>query len=57
MNMMGSAGSFCSSLAFPFMLRTTGRPQAYFLVAAALNAIAILCWVGMRPDRPLDLQK
>jgi hypothetical protein len=23
------------------------------LTAAALNVVAILCWMGMRPDQPL----
>lgn len=53
MNMMGSLGSFCSSLAFPYLLKVTGTPQTYFLTAAALNVVAILCWIGMRPDQPL----
>ena len=53
MNMMGALGSFCSSLAFPYLLKATGKPQAYFLTAAALNVVAVLCWIGVRPDRPL----
>jgi MFS transporter, ACS family, glucarate transporter len=53
MNMAGALGSFCSSLAFPFLLKITGQPQTYFLTAAALNVLAILCWIGMHPDRPL----
>jgi ACS family glucarate transporter-like MFS transporter len=57
MNMMGSLGSFCSSLAFPYLLKVTGNPQTYFLTAAALNAVAILCWIGVRPDRPLSAQE
>jgi ACS family glucarate transporter-like MFS transporter len=57
MNMMGSLGSFCSSLAFPYLLKVTGKPQAYFLTAAALNVVAILCWIGVRPDRPLSPEK
>jgi ACS family glucarate transporter-like MFS transporter len=54
MNMMGSLGSFCSSLAFPYLLKITGKPQTYFLTAATLNVGAILCWLAMRPDRPLS---
>jgi ACS family glucarate transporter-like MFS transporter len=53
MNMAGSLGSFCSSLAFPYLLKVTGKPQTYFLMAAALNVLAIVCWIGVRPDRPL----
>lgn len=53
MNMMGSLGAFCSSLAFPYLLKITGNPQTYFLAAAALDALAVLCWLGVRPERPL----
>jgi MFS transporter, ACS family, glucarate transporter len=53
MNMMGALGSFASSLSFPYLLKITGAVQTYFWLAAALNLFAILCWLGMRPDRPL----
>jgi ACS family glucarate transporter-like MFS transporter len=53
MNMMGALGSFASSLSFPYLLKITGAVQTYFWLAAALNLFAILCWLGIRPDRPL----
>jgi ACS family glucarate transporter-like MFS transporter len=53
MNMMGSLGSLASSLAFPYLLKITGSVHAYFSLAAVLNVIAILCWLGVRPDLPL----
>ena len=55
MNMMGSLGAFCSSLAFPRLLEMTGGPRAYFQIAAALNVVAIICWIQMRPDRALNV--
>lgn len=48
MNMIGNLGSFVSASIFPVLLRVTGSGAAYFLVAAALNALAIACWYGMR---------
>ena len=53
MNTMGSLGSFVSSLAFPWLLKLTGTPETYFYAAAALDVVAIMCWLNMRPDRPL----
>jgi ACS family glucarate transporter-like MFS transporter len=53
MNMMGALGSFANSLAFPHLLNITGDVQTYFWLTAALNVFAILCWLGVRPDRPL----
>ncbi len=53
MNTMGSVGSFASALVFPWMLKTTGAVEMYFYVAAAFNAIAILCWMGVRPEKPI----
>jgi ACS family glucarate transporter-like MFS transporter len=44
MNMIGNFGSFVSASIFPVLLRLTGSGSAYFLVAAALNAVAIACW-------------
>ncbi len=48
MNMVGNVGSFVSANAFPVLLSATGTSAAYFLVAAALNVLALLCWLGMR---------
>jgi ACS family glucarate transporter-like MFS transporter len=44
MNMMGGFGSFACSLAFPYALRSTGHADAFFLLASALDVVAITCW-------------
>jgi len=44
MNMAGAIGSFACSLAFPYIFQTSGRTEAFFLVAAVLNVVAIFCW-------------
>lgn len=49
MNTLGSLGAFASSLAFPALLAATGGIQAHFLVAAALDVVAVFCWWRMRP--------
>jgi ACS family glucarate transporter-like MFS transporter len=48
MNMLGNVGSFVSANAFPYLQRVTGSTSTYFLTAAALNAMAIVCWFNMR---------
>jgi len=48
MNMIGNLGSFVSANAFPVLAAATGSASAYFLVAAVLNSIGILCWLRMR---------
>jgi MFS transporter, ACS family, glucarate transporter len=47
MNMAGSFGALASANAFPWLHRWTGEFGAYFRIAAALNILAIACWVGM----------
>jgi ACS family glucarate transporter-like MFS transporter len=49
MNMLGSLGSFTSSLAFPLVLRWTGSVRTYFYAAALLDVLAILCWLRLAP--------
>ena len=48
MNMMGNVGSFASANAFPYLERVTGSTSAYFLTAAVLNLVAIVCWFKMQ---------
>jgi ACS family glucarate transporter-like MFS transporter len=53
MNMIGSVGSFASANAFPLLRAATGSASAYFLIAAALNVMSIVCWLKMRsPEHP-----
>jgi ACS family glucarate transporter-like MFS transporter len=51
MNMIGNFGSFVSASVFPLMNRWTGDATAYFLVAAALNLLAVAFWLRMRAER------
>ena len=52
MNMIGNLGSFVSSIGFPYLLKLTGTASTYFYLAALLNVLAIICWLGIRPERP-----
>jgi ACS family glucarate transporter-like MFS transporter len=45
MNTMGSAGSFVSSVAFPWLLAVTGNIKTYFFAAAFLNVLAVAGWL------------
>jgi ACS family glucarate transporter-like MFS transporter len=45
MNMLGAFGSFACSLAFPYALRSTNRPTAFFLLGITLEVVAIFCWL------------
>jgi MFS transporter, ACS family, glucarate transporter len=50
MNMAGSFGALASANAFPWLHRSTGSSATFFQIAAALNAVAILCWLTMRSN-------
>ncbi len=57
MNMAGNLGSFVTGLAFPYLRQWTGSTTPFFLVGlvgAGLNVLAILAWVGTRPDVAVD---
>ena len=54
MNMAGSLGALASANAFPWLHRWTGDPGTYFRIAAAMNTLAILCWVSMRSVRAAE---
>ena len=51
MNMVGNAGSFISSVTFPWLLALTGSAATYFYLAAGINVLGMLCWLKIRPDR------
>jgi len=53
MNMAGNLGSAVVALAFPYLLVWTGSVETFFYVGAALNAFGILCWLAIKPDRPI----
>jgi len=52
MNMAGNIGSFVSSIAFPYLLNLTSSATTYFYLAAALNLVAVACWLRVHPERP-----
>ncbi len=54
MNMAGNVGSFVTALAFPYLLKWTGSSDPFFFVGAVLSALAIVLWMAIRPDRPLE---
>jgi len=55
MNMAGNLGSFFTALAFPYMLAMTGSSTPFFFLAALLNFLAIIMWLGIRPQIALNL--
>ncbi|MBN2314546.1 MAG: MFS transporter [Sedimentisphaerales bacterium] len=64
MNMLGNLGSAASAVLFPyfvahitipFFAETTGNANSFFIFAALLNLIAVICWVFMDPRKPLDI--
>jgi MFS transporter, ACS family, glucarate transporter len=54
MNMAGNLGSFLTGLAFPYLLAWTGKPTAFFYLAATLNILACLAWQRLNPQRPVE---
>ncbi len=53
MNMAGNLGSAIVAIAFPLLVNQCGAPT-FFYVGAALNVLAIFCWIGARPDRKIE---
>jgi MFS transporter, ACS family, glucarate transporter len=52
MNMVGNIGAALSAILFPLFLNpVTGSANAFFVLAAGLNCIAVLCWLFMDPNR------
>ena len=45
MNMAGNLGSALVALAFPYLLRWTGGPRAFFHIGAVLSASGALAWL------------
>ncbi|MEW4565513.1 MFS transporter [Bremerella sp. JC770] len=60
MNMAGNVGSFITALAFPYLAAWTGSNVPFFFLAAGLNGIAILAWLGVNPHislQPVESRK
>lgn len=55
MNMAGNIGSFITALAFPYMLEFTGSEVPFFFLAAGLNLLAMVLWIFIKPERPVQL--
>ncbi len=53
MNMAGNLGSFLTALAFPYLKTWTGSVTPFFYLGAALNVVAILIWLNMKPEEGL----
>lgn len=55
MNMVGNIGAAMSAIIFPLMLNEqTGSANAFFVLAACLNFVAIVTWFFMNPNRTSD---
>ena len=55
MNMVGNIGAAMSAIIFPLMLNEqTGSANAFFVLAAGLNFVAIATWFFMNPNRTSD---
>ncbi|WP_235299210.1 MFS transporter [Portibacter marinus] len=54
MNMAGNIGAFTTGLAFPYLMEWTGSNNTFFYVAAALGALAIVCWLFMDPNKKVS---
>jgi ACS family glucarate transporter-like MFS transporter len=48
MNMAGNLGSFVTTLAWPYLLAATGSTTPFFIAAAVLNLLGVLCWARAR---------
>lgn len=62
MNMIGNLGAavsavlfplFVSHVTIPFFAPTTGTANSFFVLAAVMNVLAIVCWALMNPKRRL----
>ena len=55
MNMVGNIGAAVSAIIFPLLVdKTTGDANRFFFLAIVLNAVAIICWLVMNPNRKSD---
>jgi len=55
MNMVGNIGAALSAIMFPFLLNEeTQSANAFFMLAAVLNFVAIATWCFMNPNRTSD---
>lgn len=57
MNMAGNIGSFVTALAFPYLRDWTGSVTPFFIIGTVLNVLAILMWLNVKPDQPIEFKK
>jgi ACS family glucarate transporter-like MFS transporter len=53
MNMAGNLSSALAALAFPYLQKWTGGPQAFFYLGAGLNGGAAICWLFTDPTKKM----
>lgn len=56
MNMAGNLGSAITALAFAYLPESSRGNVAFFYTAAALSAVAILCWIAADNSNKLEVQ-
>jgi MFS transporter, ACS family, glucarate transporter len=56
MNMMGNVGGFVSPIVCGYIVKQTGQWHLAFYVTAAAYLLGALCWIGMDPVTPLEVQ-
>jgi hypothetical protein len=56
MNMAGNLGSALVAVAFPYLLRWTDGPRAFFHIGAVLSAAGALAWLFADPAHKLHGQ-
>ncbi len=54
MNMAGNLGAFVTIIAFPYLLAWTGDHRVFFFVCSALSILAIIMWLFMKSDKPIQ---
>ncbi len=54
MNMAGNLGSALVALAFPYLLKWTGGPTAFFHIGAALSSAAAVAWLFADPTHKIQ---
>jgi ACS family glucarate transporter-like MFS transporter len=65
MNMLGNIGSAISAIIFPFFVarvsipflaEKTGTASSFFVFAAAMNVLAIVAWLLVKPGKKIANQ-
>ncbi len=54
MNMAGNIGAFITSLAFAYLNAWTGTTVFFFYLGAGLSVLAVVTWLFIQPQRPLE---